>query len=571
MTREFLRIAGRGLILLLMITTLTLVATPRQPHAQEASEQAAAEDAAAEELVARAKTTVVTLEPLLESLATLEANAEELSARIETASEAEKTALTEEFEALQAETDRVRDQISIVVTGVSEQAYLDVEGQDFDLRSEFEALLEPFVSGLKGATENARQIERTRRALAATENRLSDAELAVENSMAAIAEASDEAVLKVLNQQLELWQERIEINRSQYAALTQQLVDLSSERATKKRNVNSAMSEFFRDRGLSIALGLAAFAGFLGTCRLLRWVAMRITGLTGRPRTFAARLTNLLFTAFTVLGSFVAMIIVFNLRNDWLLLGLATLLTFGLIWVTIRMLPSLMEQVTVLLNFGAVQEDERVLFNGVPFRVDKLSFYTDLVNPALDGGEFTLPVRELVGLHSRPAAENESWFPSMKGDWVRLADGNAGQVMAQTPEMVVLHLLGGARVTYQTADYLSQTPENLSLGFRVEVEFGISYRHQAQAATTIPKTMQAGVEEHMRAFLDEGNLRAVEVELLRAGASSIDYEVEVDVTGSAAPRFEEIERELARVLVVLATEHGWEIPFQQVVLHRADG
>ena len=124
-------------------------------------------------------------------------------------------------------------------------------------------------------------------------------------------------------------------------------------------------------------------------------------------------------------------------------------------------------------------------------------------------------------------------------------------------------------MTYQTADYLAQTPENLSHGFRVEVEFGISYRHQADAATTIPKTMRAGVENQMRAFLDEGSLRAVEVELLRAGASSIDYEVEVDVTGTAAPRFEEIERELARVLVALATEHGWEIPFQQVVLHRA--
>ena len=263
------------------------------------------------------------------------------------------------------------------------------------------------------------------------------------------------------------------------------------------------------------------------------------------------------------------MIIVFNLRNDWLLLGFAGLLTFALLWAAIRMLPSLMEQVTVLLNLGAVQEDERVLFNGVPFLVQKLSFYTDLVNPALDGGEFTLPVRELVGLHSRPAAQNESWFPSEKGDWVRLSDGHAGQVVAQTPELVVLQLLGGARVTYQTSDYLDQTPVNLSHGFRVEVEFGISYRHQSQATSEIPQKMRDGVEKMMQEFLRDDSMRAVEVELLRAGASSIDYEVEVDVSGAAAPRFEEIERELARILVVLATENDWEIPFQQIVLHRA--
>ena len=563
----FLRNAGRWFGLLVLAGLLLAPFGPAP--AQEATGQTT-EDSAAEELVARARTTIVTLEPLLDSLAKLEIHSEQLSAQIAAAYETEKPALNEEFGALQAEIDRVRDQISIVVTGVSEQAYLKIEGQEFDLRSEFEALLEPFVSGLKGATENARQLERTRRALAATKSRLADAELAVENTRAAIAEAGSEPVLEVLNQQLETWQERIEINRSQFAALSQQLVDLSSERAANRRNVNSAMSEFFRDRGLSIALGLAAFVGFLAACRLLRWIATRVTGLTGRPKSFAARLSNLLFTAFTVLGSFIAMIIVFNIRNDWLLLGLATLLTFGLIWVTIRMLPSLMEQVTVLLNFGAVQEDERVLFNGVPFRVAKLSFYTDLVNPALDGGEFTLPVRELVGLHSRPAAENESWFPSEKGDWVRLADGNAGHVVAQTPEMVVLQMLGGASVTYQTADYLAQTPENLSHGFRVEVEFGISYRHQAEAATVIPQIMSAGVEEHMRGYLRDDSLRAVEVELLRAGASSIDYEVEVDVTGAAAPRFEEIERELARVLVLLATENNWEIPYQQVVLHRAE-
>ncbi|MFD1159348.1 coiled-coil domain-containing protein [Roseovarius aestuarii] len=556
-----------GAFLISVTIAILLAASPGT--AQEGAEDASAEDIAAQELVERAKTTIVTLEPLLESLATLESQAQDLSAQTEAASEAEQAALQEELEALGAEIDLVRDQISIVVTGVSEQEYLNLESTEFDLRRELEALVEPFVSGLKGATENARQIERTRRALAATGRRLADAELAVENTEAAIPQASNDTVLTLLTQQLELWKERVEINRSQYDALTQQLTDLSSERASARRNVDSALSGFFRDRGLSILLGLSAFTGFLVACRLIRWLALRIYGFTGRPTSFAARLSNLIFTGFTVLGSFVAMIIVFNLRNDWLLLGLAGLLTFALLWLAIRMLPNLLEQITVLLNLGAVQEDERVLFNGVPFRVSKLSFYTDLVNPALDGGEFTLPVRELVGLHSRPAAENESWFPSEKGDWVRLTDGHAGQVVAQTPEMVVLKLLGGAQVTYQTSDYLDQTPENLSHGFRVEVEFGISYRHQAKAATEIPRLMRDGVEARIKAFLRDESLRAVEVELLRAGTSSIDYEVEVDVGGAAAPRFEEIERELARILVELATENDWEIPFQQVVVHRA--
>ena len=206
-----------------------------------------------------------------------------------------------------------------------------------------------------------------------------------------------------------------------------------------------------------------------------------------------------------------------TLRNDWLLLGLATLLTFALVWVIIRMLPSLMEQVTVLLNFGAVQEDERVLFNGVPFRVEKLSFYTDLVNPALDGGEFTLPVRELVGLHSRPAAENEAWFPSEKGDWVRLADGNAGQVVAQTPEMVVLQLLGGARVTYQTADYLAQTPENPVARFQGRGRVWHKLPAPGAGRGRDPSGHAGRGRRTDAPFLADDSLIAVEVELLRAG------------------------------------------------------
>lgn len=279
------------------------------------------------------------------------------------------------------------------------------------------------------------------------------------------------------------------------------------------------------------------------------------------------RLAGVFFSIFTIIASFAAMLFVFNIRNDWLLLGLATLLLIAAAWVTIKMLPSLIEQLWVILNLGAVQERERVLFNGVPFRVERLSFFTDLVNPALDGGEFTLPVRELVGMHSRPAAKDEAWFPSEKGDWVKLSDGNAGLVVAQTPEMVVVELLGGAQVTYQTADYLASNPENLSQGYRVEIEFGIGYRHQNEASTTIINQMRYGISEHFSTLLDPSELVKVDVEFLRAGASSLDYEVEVDIAGGSAHRFEELERELAKCMVELANSHGWEIPFQQLVVH----
>ncbi|MGI9522573.1 MAG: hypothetical protein ACR2PG_13090 [Hyphomicrobiaceae bacterium] len=79
---------------------------------------------------------------------------------------------------------------------------------------------------------------------------------------------------------------------------------------------------------------------------------------------------------------------------------------------------------------------------GVPWRAKQLDFYTDLENPALDGGAFTLPVRELVGLHSRLAASREPWFPTKRGDWVQLKDDRLGQAISQTPELVQIREVG---------------------------------------------------------------------------------------------------------------------------------
>jgi hypothetical protein len=521
--------------------------------------------AQAAELSERAREAITTLDALLETRRGLSAEVEELTNQLDAASEARKEEIAEALAEKTAELDEIDDQFSVLATGVSEAEFSQKDPGEFNLQAELEALVQPFVIMMRNATAEARQIEATKRALSKAEQRLATSQQALETLTAVQGQVSDGPLAEDLAQRTEIWTNRIGNSETRIAALNQQLDDLLNQRVSAGSQVQSAAKGFFRERGLSLLMGLGAFLGVFLSLKLLAGLVRR----RGGKRTFYTRLTSLVFTAFTIAASFAAMMIIFNLRNDWLLLGLASLVLLAIIWIGIKMLPGLIEQVTVLLNLGAVQENERVIFNGVPFRVERLDFYTDLQNPDLDGGEFTLPVRELIGLHSRPAADDEAWFPSKKGDWVRLADENAGQVVAQTPELVVLRLLGGARVTYQTGDYLAQTPENLSNGYRVEVEFGIGYGHQADATGAIMQTMREKVHAHMEAFIGAEHIEAIAVDFLRAGASSLDYEVEVDVRGSAAERFEDIERELARVLVQIATEEGWEIPFQQVVLHRA--
>ena len=553
--------SGGAVFGLLCLTIALSVGLAAPAHGQAAEEGAGSE---ANETHSRARTSIELLAPLLELERSLE---DQIAAMNKLSEESESEDTAAELERLRAELGLVQEQISEAATGVSEQSYRALDRVEFDLNSEIESLIEPFVLILNQATSDARQLERARRDLDIAIRRLGDAQTAIANVEAVLAQQPPPGMLERLTASQMTWMERRELHETQVQALTQRVSDLQAQRTSVGRNVNSAFQVFFRDRSISLAMGIGAFLGVLIAARLLFVAAQAVATRRTGERSFGVRLAGILFTILSILASFGAMLTVFNLRNDWLLLGLAMLLLLAAIWLTIRMLPSLIEQLWVLLNLGAVQERERVLFNGVPFRVERLSLFTDLVNPALDGGEFTLPVRELVGMHSRPAATDEAWFPSEKGDWVKLSDGNAGQVVAQTPEMVVVELLGGAQVTYQTADYLAATPENLSNGFRVEIEFGISYRHQAVAADAVIETMCAGIEAHFRDLLTADELFNVDVEFLRAGASSLDYEVEIDVAGSAAPRFEELERELARCMVKLANAEGWEIPFQQIVIH----
>ncbi len=201
--------------------------------------------------------------------------------------------------------------------------------------------------------------------------------------------------------------------------------------------------------------------------------------------------------------------------------------------------------------------------------MDTLNFYTHLTNDDLTGGSLNLSVRELIGLVSRPSASDEEWFPSLSGDWVELDDETIGKVVYQSPEMVQLVLLGGSHITYTTENYIGLNPKNMSRNFRVEITFGVDYKHQAICTTEIPEKMTTMLEDELTELVGEEELLNVEVEFLAANTSSLDYEVEADIKGSSAHMYEAVERAMARILVDACNKYGWEIPFQQITLHQA--
>ncbi len=526
---------------------------------------------AAERLVLASDDTEETVEAIQELVEDRAAKREELIAArrafVATSDEIEKEDLRESVVTLRAELAEIDAEIKLLATGIDEEDY-DLDGRKkIDLKEEAERLVQPFVIMLRSATEKARQIENLRRALNVATSHRELAEDILSRVDPLLSGASDAAVVEELTAIKTEWSERLDSAEDLMNASQRQLDLALAEDGTDIGAANEMARSFLRDRGLNLLKGLLVF---LAIFLLLRFIGNAIRSYRadrGMRKSLATRIVALVFAVGSVLLALVGMLITFNMLNDWLLVGLTVLFLLGIVWVGIGMIPSLIEQIALYLNLGAVQEGERVFFDGIPWLVKKLDFYSDLYNPALDAGQFTVPIRELIGLHSRPVAEDEPWFPTLRGDFVRLEEGLA-QVLVQTPGVVEVEIEGGIRKTYPAAAFFEMAPENLSRGSRAEVVFGISYRHQPISTGEVRDKLREFVRKGLLEVLSEDQIRRVDVETLQANDSSIDYEVECDLTPDAAVHYETVERLLTRLCIDACNHYGWEIPFPQLVVHR---
>jgi len=469
---------------------------------------------------------------------------------------------------IESSIEDVNRQIGALATGVSDSEFDLDRTLEIDLKAEAEQLLQPFVIMLRSLTEQARQIESLRRELSVARNHRGVAERALLQLDPLLAAAQDEKTRSELTRLSKQWQQRLEAVDDLIAARQSQLDSRQANRSSSVDAANDFARSFLRERGRNLLYGgTVFFVSLLG----LRFISRHLgvyRARRGARKNLATRIVTLVYAVGSFAIALLATLITFNVLNDWLLVGVTVVFIVALAWIGVRMLPSLIEQATLYLNLGAVQEGERIFFNGIPWRVSKLGFYCDLVNPALEGGEFSMPIRELIGLHSRPVTPNEPWFPTRKGDFVRL-DAGLAEVLVQTPGLVEVRIEGGIRQTFTAAAFYEMAPQNLSHGSRAEVVFGISYKHQAIATKAVRDKLRAFVRKGLEEVLRPEQILRVDVELMRAGESSIDYGIEVDLSPDAAVHYDTAEWLLTRLCVDACNHYGWEIPFPQLVVHHA--
>jgi len=543
----------------LLLVLSTLAPAQEEPVPVPATPGEAAED------LERLRTVVPALTNAKEELQ------ERREALEEADTESERAELEQRVDEQRLVVEQLRADFRSLASGVDEARYIGIE-EDVGggLQQSLETILEPISRGVREATAGPRELEELRRKLDEASERRRLAQGAVERLESLLEAAESDAVRAEIEATLSLWRER-EARASGQAQVFEQQVEMREEAERPAlEKVSGFLADFWKSRGLNLVLAvLACVAAVLLVRWLYRWFK-KVSPMHRKEGGLASRLSDVIVGLLSVVAGLAALIGVFYLRGDWLLLALVILALLGILWASKTAIPPYLDQIRMMLNVGPVREGERLVYEGVPWRVDRLHFYCQFRNPELGGGVLRLPIRDVMGLHSRPTDEHEPWFPCSRNDWVVLADGNYGKVIEQTPEQVVLLRLGGSRKTYPVADFLAASPENLAAGYRISTRFGIDYAHQPVSTTEVPGILRARVEEALHEAVGREAVRSVKAEFAAAGASSLDYEVIADFDGSVSSRKNVLERLLQAACVDACNENGWGIPFTQVTIHGAE-
>jgi len=483
--------------------------------------------------------------------------------------ESERYAITRTIDDLAIRLRQLEDDFRGVATGIDLADFQTAADQALEWQQQLQELLRPLLAEMQQATADPREMEQLRGVVVELENRRTMARRAASNVADLIGRTDNPELAERLRTELATWEAYLAESSGQLEAARYQLAERRRVHPSVFSRLSHSFAKFFRSRGLNLVIAILIFVGVIIIARRLHQLAGRNIGTrrNGDPG-FSVRLLNLIFYAFVVIAAVVAALTSLYMADDWVLLTLAVIFLIAIIWGLKNTIPSMIEQIRILLNLGSIRQEERVIYNGLPWKVGTLNFFTNFTNPALEGALLRLPIHELQGMVSRPCVPGELWFPTELEDWVILEDDTYGKVVQQNPDFVQLVQLGGARKTYRTTEFLNKNPKNLSHNFRVATSFGIDYDHQKIATTEIPAILQQEIGQSLLAEFGD-QLLSLKVEFAAAASSSLDYEIIADFSGELGSRYRFINRLLQRFAVDSCNRHGWVIPFTQITLHQA--
>jgi len=483
-------------------------------------------------------------------------------------SDTEKKLLKSELTKLDKQLNASAMDFERIATGIDIGLFFEKKPEVFNWQDELIGLIKPAIREIKRLTIKTRYKTKLKDELSYYQGLLPVARQAVQNIAQLISQTKDPELKKNLGKLLPEWKsiEKQILHKVEVVGMS--LAEIENEEESIIETSRTSIKNFFRTRGLYLFIAVITCLGVIFFLRLFSRVMVRfIPGYTSKFRPFHIRVLSLLFRIIAFTTVFFVLIFVFYAVEDWVLLSLTIIFIMGIGWAAKHTLPQYWQQSRLMLNIGAVREGERIIYYGVPWLVKNINVFSELENPSL-GVKLRLPIEDLLGKTSRPFNKKEPWFPCKQNDWVILADGTRGVVTSLSHEMVELVQRGGAHKTYQTSDFLAQSPLNISVNFRLKIPFGISYNLQKDSTGSVLETLESYISIQIDKEGYKKSLLNLRVEFQQAADSSLDILVIADFKGDMAPLYNRLFRAIQRWCVDACTLNNWEIPFPQLTIHK---
>ena len=480
---------------------------------------------------------------------------------------------------LQTQIDRLNLNFDSMATNLSLEDSSLKKKEKSPWTKQLEEITLPLLQAIRDLTEKPRKVDSLKKRITSLENILTihkEATLNLKKLGAAQSEIKTPS-----KPEEKLYTSRVALLQNKYDP---ELTELNLQEARKNleqilssdesllESAKSQVKDFFKNRGKNLLVTLAAFCGLWWLLNRFRKWILRFNLFSQLSPSFG-KLFSAAYNIFILIICLLVGMACLYFFNDWLLISLIVMVLILVAWTSRQYIPTFLQEIKLIVNLGTVREGERMVWNGVPWLIKDIGLNATLSNENLEGGEIRLPVKDLIGKHSRPVVEGESWFPTKTKDWVILSDGSYGWIKHQTLEQVILSLKGDSLKFYSTEDFLSQSPLNISTVFRYCIEFGLDYEVQNRICDEIPRLFENRLKNILSNFFDgpSPDFSFLEVRFDNPGPSALNLMIVIHADGKCADRHEENRREIQTALVQISNENNLKIPFSQLTINMADG